>query len=410
MSRPSYDVSEASLLFVEAQAETCEACRANLWIRWHQPRFVQRLDGVYQLIRQMKVCPVCRGRAYRPPEDVRFALPRATYGTDVVVEVGERHLRGGSSLRAIGRDLNDRGIPIHQTHVGDLFRGYVALTKLARGDDASVRARLVAQGGVLLMADGVQYDDTSPVLYLVWDALSGLPLFGERKSFKGKDDLVPLLERVKALDVPIVGIVSDKEKGLFPAVIEVFPDVPYQVCQNHFMKNCAAGMSSDLTALNASVFDRAERVQKIASGLHRAGVNSVEWEIGSSVSVAEGGEAVPPATDPESDSDRDRTEAQTEAMPTAVITAPSVPLKPALSEEQLGAEFCAMAKHASRATGRVPLRPPELVRHEGLDRVRAAVKEAAGKRGAHTRSSRSSTKRSTPAGTASAPQDESRAT
>jgi hypothetical protein len=47
------------------------------------------------------------------------------------------------------------------------------------------------------MADGVQFDDNSPVLYLVWDALSGLPLFGERRTFKGCDDLVPLLEECR---------------------------------------------------------------------------------------------------------------------------------------------------------------------------------------------------------------------
>jgi len=88
-----------------------------------------------------------------------------------------------------------------------------------------VRGRLLAQGGIVLMADGVQFDDTSPVLYVVWDALSGVPLFGERKPFRGEEDLIPLLMRVKEMDVPVIGAVSDKEKGLVPAVAEVFPDV-----------------------------------------------------------------------------------------------------------------------------------------------------------------------------------------
>jgi hypothetical protein len=386
MPRPSIDVSQAKRLCVQSPVETCETCEANLWIRWHEPRTVVRLDGPYRLVRQIKACPVHGGRTYRPPEDIRFALPGATYGTDVVVEVGERHLRDGVSLRAIGRDLNSRDVPIDQTSVGNLFRSYVALTKLARGDDATVRERLLAQGGILLMADGVQYDDASPVLYLAWDARSGLPLFGERKSFKGKDDLVPLLERVKALDVPIVGIVSDKEKGLFPAITSVFPDVPYQVCQNHFMKNCAAGMSRDLKALSASVSKRAERVQKVASRLHRAGVDSVEWELGSPARVA--------------DESGDRVDTPAEAR--------DAPSTPSLSEKQLAAELCAMAKHASRATGRAPLRPPELVRHEGLEQVRAAVKTAAEKGGRHTRSSRSSTKRSRRTGMAPEPRDGSR--
>lgn len=385
--RRSYDVSEAVLLYTEAPAQLCETCGANLWIRWHEPRFVQRLDAVYQVIRQVKGCPAGCGskRKYRPYEDVRFVLPRVTYGTDVVIEVGERHLRGGTSLRAIGRDLNQRGVPVEQSHVGELFRSYLALTKLARGDDRALRKRLLEQGGVILSADGVQYDDTSPVLYLVWDVLSGQPLFGERKTFKGKDDLVPLFERVKALDVPVLGIVSDKEKGLFPAVLEMFPGVPYQVCQHHFLKNCAACMSGDLADLKVSVSERAEKVQRIASRLHKAGVNSQEWELGSPRACEEAPiksaaeeevevENAPPAEDTETnDAGAD----------------PAVPAPP-LTEAQLAAELVAMAKHAARASGRAPLRPPELVRDEGLERLRAAVHAAAAKGGAHTRSSPSS--------------------
>lgn len=381
--RRSYDVSDARVIYVEATERSCEACHANLWIRWHEPKFVHRLDGVYHLNRQIKKCPVdgCAGaaRAYRPPEDVRFALPRATYGTDVVIEIGERYLRGGTSLREISADLNERGVPVDQRHVGRLFRAYVALTKLARGGDERLRQRLLAQGGILLMADGVQYDNTSPVLYLVWDALSGEPLFGERKTFKGKDDLVPLLERVKALEVPIRGIVSDKEKGLLPAIVEVFPGVPHQLCQTHFLKNCAAGMSSSLTSLGASINRRAEKVQRIASRLHERGVNSVEWET-DSARAAEPEAVENPST-------------KTTLPATSVVGGDAVDASTAaLSEEQLAAELCAMARHASRATGRAPLNPPEHVRHQRLEEVRAVVQDATRKKGAHTQSSSASTR------------------
>jgi len=395
--RRSYCVSEAVTLFAEAPAETCEICGASLWIRWHEHRFVQRLDAVYHLVRQVKTCSAgCKRRPYRPFEDVRFALPRHTYGTDVIVEVGERQLRGGTSLRAIGRDLNERGVPIEQSHVGELFRAYVALTKLARGDDRRLRERLLAQGGVVLSADGVQYDATSPVLYMVWDVLSGQPLFGERKTFKGKDDFVPLLERVKALDVPVLGIVTDKEKGLFPAVKEVFDDVPYQVCQTHFLKNCAEGMSGDLADLKASVSGRAEKVQRTMSRLHKAGVNSEEWELGSCKSSDdEEAPAEVEATLPQSPpvaAPMPGTDAVEGAEAIDAPLPPDPEVSP-LSEAQLAAELCAMAKHAAHASGRAPLKPPELIRDRELERVRAAVQTAAGKGGAHTRSSLGSKRR-----------------
>ncbi len=90
------------------------------------------------------------------------------------------------------------------------------------------------------MCDGVQFDDRSPVLYLVWDAISGEPLFGERKPYRSRDDLVPLLERVKDMDVPVIAAVTDKETGLVPAIEKVFPPsalsvlsypLPEELCQ-----------------------------------------------------------------------------------------------------------------------------------------------------------------------------------
>jgi hypothetical protein len=120
------------------------------------------------------------------------------------------------------------------------------------------------------MCDGVQFDDRAPVLYVAWDALSGTPLFSERKPFRSEDDLRPMLERVKAMGVPVIAIVSDKEKGLVPAVEAVFPDVPYQFCQTHFMKNCAKPLEKDLSALGGSVVRRATRVHKIAKKINDA--------------------------------------------------------------------------------------------------------------------------------------------
>jgi hypothetical protein len=257
-----------------------------------------------------------------------------------------------------------------QRETSSLFRAYVALTKAARGDDEQVRARLREQGAIVVMADGVQFDANSPVLYLVWDALSGEVLFGERKLFRGEDDLVPLLERVKAMDIPIIAAVSDKETGLLPAMAKVFPDAPHQLCQLHFLKNCARGMEQDLRQLGESVASRADKAQKVAKHLHTKGFNSIESEQSVISSPVESASAnVAKSVPPEPSG--------------AAVGATAQPA--ALSEEQLAAELCAMARHASRASGRAPLNPPELVRHERLEVVRSAVQKAKKKK-ATTRS------------------------
>jgi hypothetical protein len=340
------------LVFTAAQ-EHCPDCHRELIIYQVDSRRVQGLEYAYWLKRRDRRCRKdCPGE--RPiilaPRDLRVALPGRIYGLDVTLHVGERHLGEGKALAQITRDLNARGLPIDQRHTGRVFRDFLALTRLARGDDEALKARLRAQGGIVLMCDGVQFDERSPVLYLVWDALSGQPLFGERKLYRGQQDLVPLLEQVRELDVPIIGAVTDKEKGLVPAVEEVFPGTPYQFCHTHFLKNCARPLKEDSTALGASVRRRAEAVRKLGKGLSAPS------------------EPSPPAPE--------RRSAPPEPVnPETAVGAEDVRFEP-LDERELAQEVCELVRVNSRVSGKAPLAPPELERHERLESIRAFVEEA----------------------------------
>jgi hypothetical protein len=363
----SFDDRDFQLLIATAPQTTCEVCEGPLHVTQHRERFVERLDGLVQLVRRDKRCgdETCPGRAkvLRPLEDLRFALPRMNFGTDVVIAVGARHLERHESVTLIAKELTERGVPIHQTSSGRLLRCYLALADLARGDDESVRNRLRARGGIVPMLDGVQFDEHSPVIYLVWDALSGEPLFGERRPFKSADDLKSLLLRVKEMDVPVIGIVSDKEKGLVPAVTEVFPDAPYQFCQTHFLKNCAKPLADDLSALQESVEDRAEKVRKIAKRLHVIELRDQDATQVEATTAREQAETPTKVEDAETLTVSENTKAET---PT------TTPLKP-ISERELVTELCAITRENARSSGKAPLAPPALARHNRLETIRQAV-------------------------------------
>src|SRR5580658_8748286 len=239
--RRAIDKSAARPVIHTASQLLCPHCQGALSICQHRDRLVYRLDGpVHQICRDKRCLDrECLGfeTIYHPLVDLRLALPYMSFGLDVVMYVGEGHLRHGRSLSEMGRQLSEQKVPIHQTHVGRLFRIFLALCKLARGDEQQVTQRLREQGGIVLMVDGVQFDGSSPVLYLLWDALSGTPLFAARMEDRGVCALSGLLMRVKNMGVPLIGIVTDREKGLVPAVQKVFPQVPYQSCQTHFLKN-----------------------------------------------------------------------------------------------------------------------------------------------------------------------------
>ncbi len=314
-----------------ALEEVCPDCERLLPVYQDDRRRVQGLDYQFWMHRRDKRCwKHCPGARplFRAPRDLRVNLPGRIHGLDVTLHIGERHLADGVSQSQIAHELNVRGLPIHQRTVGRIFRDFVALTSLVSGDNEALCARLRAQGGIVLMCDGVQFEDRSPVLYLAWDALSGEPLFGERKLYRGEEDLIPLLEGVRRMNVPVIGVVTDKETGLVPAVKHVFPDVPYQFCHTHFLKNCAKPLQPDATALGESVRRRAEEVRKVGKLVAKSGDPVVADE------------------------------------------------NAALSEQALVQEVAELVRVNSRVSGKAPLAPPELNRHERLEEIRTVVNDA----------------------------------
>jgi len=361
---------------VTAEGTECPYCGRNLWVVQHRDRHVQRLDAYVHLIRQDTQCrnEECTGPRplYRPPEDLRFALPRRTLGFDVTLAVGERHL-AGETLGEIWRSLNASGVPVDRTSVGRLFRDYLALWKTTR-DESALLARLEKQGGAILMADGVQFDGQSPVLYVAWDALSGRPLFGHRRDFRGKDDLVSIFEEVKARGFPVRAIVTDKETGLVPAVKEIFPDKPYQYCQNHFLSNCGKPLDADRSAVGASVTDRASRARDVAKAIHK---QELKEKKAAKKVAAQRPTASSKATDEVTST------AKAEATPTenpsregsaepAGLTA--VPGQPA-HERNITKQLCELVRRNSTVSGKAPLDPCELERDRRLEEVRELVDE-----------------------------------
>ena len=366
-----------------AQETNCLSCGGRLPISQHRDRYVWRLEGLVHQRDRFKRCPdrECAGHqtVYRPLVDLRLALPRMSFGLDVVMAVGQRHLDQEQSLSRIGRDLTDSGVPIHQTHVGELFRDFLAVCRLARGDEAAVQQKLRKQGGIYLLVDGVQFDDKSPVLYLCWDGRSGTPLFGERLMKRDTNAMSEMLRRVKKMGVPVRGITTDGEKGLVPAVHRVFPEVPHQLCQTHFLFNCAEPLEQDLKELQASVEQRAEKVRQLHKCLDRQAQASVSASAAAPPVAVPPPAAAPPAAAPPA--------AATAHAPAAKVGESAAQPLP-LSEIEMARTLCDAVRLLARVSGKAPLNPRQLVRHQRMQEVRAFIDQArkkrpAGSQGAH---------------------------
>ncbi len=150
---------------------------------------------------------------------------------------------------------------------------------------------------------------------------------------RGKDDFVPVLQKVKKqleeLGIEVEGIITDKEKGLVPAIQEVFPDTPYQWCQYHYLEKLDAPLKDDLKklsdAVNQTVKDVKELRKKLLRQQERIRMNPKKGD-------------------------------------------------PAIEEVELALELCETALTAARCSGKAPLDPAVLKRYERLLEIRKALR------------------------------------
>jgi hypothetical protein len=252
---------------------------------------------------------------------------------DVVLEIGYMRFEKCMSFPQIHSALKDREFPICPMSVQYQARKYEALIGCQVSSSDTMLAKLRKRGFLLPIIDAVQYGGGEAVVYLIMDGLSGIPLFAWETRVRGKIELVPFIGQLNALGIPIIGVVSDKETGLAPAIAEAIPGAPHQFCQRHYLGNVAKPMEKDLALLGEEIRAKEDELREFQRDLARM-----------------------------------ETKAKKEG-------------KPIPADLETAKEFCEAARAAARLQGRPTTDPPALKRHNELSRVKKAVSGAARKKG-----------------------------
>ena len=184
-------------------------------------------------------CPQCRP-PYRPEAAGPLALPQHALGLDGMACVGQRryghHRRGPDSDQA----LSERRVAVAPRTVTNLLERYDALVALSLHDTLRLQRLTQARGRVILALDGLQPDVGHEVLWVLRDCLSGEVLLARSLLSATQDDLATLLREVQqALQVPIVGVITDGQPSIRAAVAQALPDVPHQLCHFHYLREAA---------------------------------------------------------------------------------------------------------------------------------------------------------------------------
>lgn len=212
-------------------------------------RTVITLEGVITLIHAGYRCPdlQCAGhhRTYRSLAADALALPGFTYGLDIVVLVGRLRLSQHQTVDQVHRDLQERlrslGVQISRREILYLFEAYCTLLResLQVKDDQAWREQVQKNGGIIVSVDGIQPDKGNETIYLVRDALTGRVLAAENVTSSETAVMKALLAPVVALDVPVLGTITDAEVCELMAVEQLWPDIPHQVCQFHVLREAS---------------------------------------------------------------------------------------------------------------------------------------------------------------------------
>src|SRR5436309_7982736 len=252
--------------------EYCEQCGQLLRVGYHGHRTVTKLDGLWKLtivVRRcmQRECP-CYHVAYRPEEEGSWALPHGEFGLEVIALIGSFRYGEHRSVPEMHRLLLARGVSITERSVTHLMQRYEELVTLRITDHERIKTRLQKQGHVMLALDGLQPDVGHEVLWVVRDCLSEEILLARPLLSSTQGDLTALLtevkERLEALEVPVKGVISDGEETIGSAVAFVFPGIPHQLCQFHYLK--------DATKL----LYEADRAAKTQLKKHLRGVRPIE--------------------------------------------------------------------------------------------------------------------------------------
>jgi hypothetical protein len=239
------------------EVSVCLVCGGSLMLMntllWNKT--VQTLDGVVSIASRPACCadPDCAGASMRlrSAAGQQVAPPRQTYGYDVLVRLGWLRQTRCATYAEIHAELSPQ-VQLSEAQVRYLYQhSFLPLLACLERQQAERLNQVVEQyGGLVLALDGLAPEGGEPQLWLLHELLSGVVLRSGWLSRQDQAAFEGFLLPLREFDWPIRAVLSDKQRGLLPAIASVLPHVPHQFCQSHYLRNLAEPLASADSALS----------------------------------------------------------------------------------------------------------------------------------------------------------------
>lgn len=226
------------------ELELCPKCGERLKVAYVSGvKTVQTLTGNLSIAHRPKRCsaPSCErhGVVCKSAQWQQVAPCHCTYGYDVLAHIGWQRQTSYQSFQAIHEGLQSR-VQISESQVRHLYHErYLPLLACHERQHRAELTAVAAQAGLILSLDGLAPEGGEPQLWVVRELQTGLTLRSGWLSQQDQDTFEHFLQPIRDLGLRVAGILSDKQRGLVPAVTVVFPQAKHGFCQMHYLKNAA---------------------------------------------------------------------------------------------------------------------------------------------------------------------------
>jgi hypothetical protein len=240
------------------ELDMCPECHEPMKIAYTSgAKTVQTMAGVLTIVQRPKYCSnlgcvrcgvVCKSAQWQ-----QVAPCQCTYGYDVIAQIGWLRQMHYERFGAIQAALQSR-LQISEAEVRHLYHErYLPLLACHERHYLERLRRASERSGLILGLDGLAPEGGEPQLWVVRELQTGLTLRSGWLSQQDQRTFVNFLQPIAELGQGVVAVISDKQRGLEPAVRAVFSHAKHALCQSHYLKNAAAPVAEADEAMKVTL-------------------------------------------------------------------------------------------------------------------------------------------------------------
>ena len=260
------DYSRAKTVYFSPEIKLCPHCNQPLkksHIAWRKNVFTLKQTihiTSYAYHCTNKTCPKPK-ETYRSAQAEMISLKYYQFSIDVIAKVGHLYFKEHKTIDQIKQTLSK--LHISRSEINLLYQAYLALTTVNRKQDTTFLDKIRANGGITLALDGVQPEKGNETLWILKDHQTGETLLAKNLQSADRESIASLLREIKALGIPIRGIISDGQRSIRLAVKQEFPAIPHQLCHFHFLRNIARPISEMDRALKVDLRKKVRGIKPV---------------------------------------------------------------------------------------------------------------------------------------------------